>query len=110
MKTVIAIAAAALVAIVSGQACAQTETLRATVSFADLNLSRANDRSVLEHRIDAVVSKMCGGAPRNIDLNASHVFGQCRDQAWSGVRKQLAMIYGGSQLAQATVTVGPGKR
>ncbi|MGZ3402116.1 MAG: UrcA family protein [Phenylobacterium sp.] len=110
MKTIIAIATAALVAIVAGHASAQTDALKATVSYADLDLSRASGRSVLEHRIDAAVSKVCGGAPSNIDLKASHIFGECRDQAWSGVRQQLAMIYGGSQLAQATVTVGPGKR
>src|SRR6185312_13125169 len=109
MKTIIAIASAALVAIAAGHASAQTDALKATVRYADLDLSRASGRAVLEQRIDVAVSKVCGGAPSNFDLDASHAFGQCREQTWSGVRQQLAMIYGGSQLAQAIVTVGPRK-
>ena len=110
MKTIFAIASATLVAIAASHAAAQSDVRRVTVSYQDLDITRSSGRSVMESRIAAAVSKVCGGAPSTIDLKAVHIYGQCREQAWSGARQQLTMIYGGSQVAQATVTVGLAQR
>jgi UrcA family protein len=95
----------------AGQAAAQTEAPpQAVVSYADLDLSRATGRAVLQHRIEAAANRVCLGEPSPVDLKATQIFRTCRQAAMSGAQTQLAAIYGGAKLAQAAITVGPGKR
>lgn len=112
MNRVIAIAAAAaLGATFAGQAAAQSgDTVRVSVSYADLDLSRASGREALEHRIDSAIDRICADEPSPVDLNRTHVYRVCRAQAWAGARQQLAAVYGGATLAQAAIRIGFGKR
>lgn len=110
MKTIIAIAAATLALLTAGQAAAQTDApMRASVSYADLDLSRPTGREALEHRIDQAVSRVCADEPSLLDLKRTSIYRRCRDEAWAGAKQQLAAVYSGARFAQAAITVGPGK-
>ena len=110
MKTIIAITAAALVTLTAGAALAQSDTPKAAVSYADLDLSRASGRTVLEHRIEAAVEMVCPGRPGPGELRNLQTGKVCREQAWAGAQRQLAEIYDGRAFAQASIQIGPGKR
>lgn len=112
MKTFVAIASATLVAIVAGHAAAQDSDAPRSiaVSFADLDISHAKGRETLEHRVAMAADKVCAGRPSNLDLSRLHYYEACRVQAMAGANQQLAEAYQGRQLAQASITVGPGKR
>jgi len=108
MRTFIAIAAA-LAALAAGQACAQTDLpLKTSVSYADLDLSRASGRAVLEHRIDWAVGRVCQAQPSRLDLRGAEIYRKCRQSAWDSARQQLAAVYNGARFAQAAIQVGPG--
>lgn len=110
MKTILAISAAAMLAGLAGHALAQDGARTIAVSYADLDLTRATGREVLERRIDMAAARVCAPQPLNIDLTMTHDYQLCRSQALAGARQQLAQAYGGRALAQAAITVGPGKR
>ena len=92
---------AAIVATSSSAAFAQpAESVRtARVSYADLDLSREAGRATLEARITRTVSRLCA-MPSGSDLDAAVRHRACRRAAWSGVRPQLAEIYGGARYAE----------
>ena len=111
MKTFLAISVAAMIASVAGHAAAQDGSARTVaVSFADLDLSRSSGREALERRIANAVTKVCAPQPAGVDLTMTHYYQQCRIQALSGAKQQLAQVYDGRALAQASISVGPGKR
>jgi UrcA family protein len=112
MKTIIAMSAAALIAGVATQAVAQDlgDARTVAVSYGDLDLTRASGREVLEHRIAGAVDKVCAGRPSSVDLTMLHYYEKCRSEAFAGARQQLAQVYDGRALAQASIKVGPGKR
>ena len=110
MKTIIAITAAALVTLAAGAALAQSDTPKAAVSYADLDLSRASGRTVLEHRIEAAVAMVCPSHMGPGELRNLQTGKACREQAWAGAQRQLAEIYDGRAFAQASIQIGPGKR
>jgi UrcA family protein len=112
MKTFTAIvAAAAFVALSAGQAAAQTDApLKAAVSYADLDLSRASGRSVLESRVERAVESVCPRRPSPAELRKRQAFRVCHEQAWAGARQQLAAIYDGRQIATASVDVVGARR
>lgn len=110
MKRIV-IAAAALVVTVAGDAAAQADLPRtAAVSYADLDLSRPGGRQVLEQRIQAAISRVCADQPRPLDLDGTHMYQICRRQAWAGAKRQLAEIYRGAELAQASIGAAPAQR
>jgi UrcA family protein len=91
---------------------AQTEAdaPKAAVSFADLDLSRAGGRTVLEHRVETAIDQVCPGRPLPGELRNLQLGHKCREQAWANARRQLAAIYDGRAFAEAAIQVGPGKR
>ena len=106
MKTFTAIAAATLLTLGAGQALAQDDgPLKASVSYADLDLSRASGRAALENRIERAIDRVCPARPLPTELRKQGSYRTCRAQAWSGARQQLAAIYDGRHLARASVEV-----
>ena len=113
MKTTIAIAAAALLTLAAGQAAAQSDAdtaPRAAVSYADLDLTHASGRAVLQQRIEMAVQRVCPDKAAVHDLRNLGVGAKCREAAWAGAQRQLAAIYDGRNFAQAAIEVGPRKR
>ena len=111
MKTLIALTSAILFGVAAGHAAAQADApLKTTVSYADLDLSRASGREALEHRIEAAVIRVCADQPSPVDLKATRAYRQCRSQAWAGAKQQLAEVYGGARFAEASIRVGAGNR
>jgi UrcA family protein len=110
MKTILAVSAAIMIASVAGHAAAQDSQRTVRVSYADLDLGQAAGRQVLEHRIGNAVDKVCSPAPAGVDLTQTHDFQKCRGQAMAGARQQLAQIFDGRMLAEASITVRPGAR
>jgi len=110
MKTILAVSAAIMIASVAGHAGAQDIQRTVRVSYADLDLRQDAGRQVLEHRIGNAVDKVCAPAPAGVDLTQMHDFQKCRSQAMVGAQQQLAQIFNGRALAQASITVRPGAR
>ena len=112
MHTFTAIASAALVSLVAGHAFAQPDpdVRHVSVSYADLDLSRASGRTVLEQRIERAIDRVCPGRPGPGELIDLSIAQKCREQAWAGAQRQLAEIYDGRAMAVASIQVGPGKR
>jgi UrcA family protein len=112
MHTFTAIASAALVSLVAGHAFAQTDSdaRHASVSYADLDLSRASGRTVLQQRLEKAIDRVCPGRPGPGELINLASGQKCREQAWAGAQRQLAVIYDGRSLAAASIQVGPGQR
>ncbi len=114
MRTLTAIACAALFAAAAGQASAQDEAnpaaLRASASYADLDLTRAGGRATLERRIETAIERICPGRASPGELKTLPIGQKCRAQAWTGAQQQLAAVYDGRALAQASIEVGPEKR
>jgi UrcA family protein len=110
MKTAFAIAAL-LVASISGPGAFAEDSapLKASVSYADLDLSRQSGRTALEHRIDLAVGKVCPGRPLPVEIGRMNAYRACRTQAWDGARQQLAKIYTGRLYADAQVQVVAGR-
>jgi UrcA family protein len=110
MKTAIAIAALLVASISAPGAYAQDSgPLKASVSYADLDLSRQSGRAALEHRIDLAVGKVCPGRPLPVELGKMNDHRACQTQAWDGARRQLAKIYTGRLYADAQVQVIAGR-
>ena len=112
MKTILAIAAATVLATVAGHAAAQdsSDARTVAVSYADLDLSRASGRATMERRIESAVQHVCPTPASTQDLTARHYSDKCRTTALAGAQHQLAQVYDGRALAQAAIEVGPGKR
>ena len=111
MKTILAISAAAMIAGLAGHAAAQDAGPRSVnVSYADLDLTRDSGRAALERRISNAVTQVCAPQPASIDLTQMHYYEKCRTAAAGSARQQLAQLYDGRALAQASIKVGPGKR
>jgi UrcA family protein len=110
MKTVTAIATAALLALAAGvvSAQAQDEVRTASVSYADLDLTHASGRAVLQRRVAHAVDLVCSPRPSTRELGKMQAFRACREKAWTGANQQLAQIYGGKMLAEASVKVPKG--
>jgi UrcA family protein len=108
MNAIIAFAAAALV-VAAAPATARTasDEVRVAVSYADLDLSRADGRAALERRVDAAVARVCPSRPLPQDLAAQAQYRQCHASALAGARRQLASVYDGRQFADAAVQVSP---
>jgi UrcA family protein len=102
-----------VLALVAGQAVAQgqvdNDAPTAAVSYADLDLSHASGRTVLEHRIEAAIDRVCPGRPGPANLRNLSIGRKCREQAWAGAQRQLAVIYDDRSLAAAAILIGPGK-
>lgn len=107
MKVVLALASAAVFTWTCGSlAQAQTQTsLSERVAFADLDLSRAGARQVLERRIQMAVTRVCPARPLPMELRKQDTYRTCRTAAWNGARQQLEQIYSNNQLAQRDVKV-----
>jgi UrcA family protein len=104
-KTAFALAAA--IAASSAAAIAQPAVEPAPsirVSFADLDLSHAVGRTVLESRVSHAVMRLCG-APPVADVQSMARYRGCRRTAWTGARQQLAAIYGRTLYAGAAIEV-----
>ena len=110
MKTILAVSAAIVISSVAGHAGAQDSQRTVRVSYADLDLRQDAGRQVLEHRIGAAVEKVCSPAPAGVDLTQRHDYQRCRSQAMVGAQHQLAQLYDGRALAEASITVRPGAR
>jgi UrcA family protein len=106
MKYIVSVAALAMsVACISPVAAAPASGVASvTVSFADLNLLTRMGREVLEARVSDAVERVCPAADSR-DLNGRHFEQVCRNKAWNGANQQLAQIYSGRQLAQATIEI-----
>ena len=107
MKVIIAIAAAALCTLAAGQAAAQAvaDPLKVAVSYADLDLSRGGGRAMLERRVALAVNRVCPARPLPTEIGKMKTFRTCQKTAWAGANQQLATIYGGATLAEASVRV-----
>ncbi|HET6969652.1 MAG TPA: UrcA family protein [Phenylobacterium sp.] len=106
MKSIIAIATVALLSTLASQAAAQeTAPMKAAVSYADLDLSRATGRTVLEHRVEQAINRVCPERPLPAELGKQQTYKACHNSAWAGAKRQLAEIYGGRQLADASVAI-----
>lgn len=110
MKTTLALAAAAFLMGLAGQAAAQEPARSVAVSYADLDLSQAAGRAALERRIGNAAANVCSPQPSGIDLTMTHYYEQCRTDALAGARRQMAQVYDGRVLARASITVARGKR
>jgi UrcA family protein len=106
MKALTALTSAAVLTLTcGGVAYAQSEPASAKVSYADLDLSRATARQVLERRVELAVTRVCPSRPLPNELRKQHTYRTCRATAWTGARQQLAAIYNGHQLAQQDVKI-----
>jgi len=113
MKSLIAIAAVTVVSFAAGQVAAQASADKpptASVSYADLDLSRASGRGALQQRIEIAVQRVCPDRPAVHELRNLTVGAKCREAAWAGAQRQLAAVYDGRSFAQASIEVGSGKR
>jgi UrcA family protein len=108
MKAIISISSAALLTLAAGHAAAQTDDTgprKAAVSYADLDLSHATGRVVLERRVASAVDRVCPERPLPTELDKMGTYRTCRESAWTGARQQLAAIYNGKQFAESAVRV-----
>ncbi|MBW8813760.1 MAG: UrcA family protein [Caulobacterales bacterium] len=112
MKTTIAIAAAIFTvtvgfALPTSQALAQEEgPMKVAVSYADLDLSAPKGRAVLQQRIEHAIDQVCPARPLPTELAKQQGYRACHSSAWAGAKQQLAAIYDGRQLADASVRIG----
>ena len=111
MKTIIAMTAAALLALAAGQAAAQDEQTapKASVSYADLDLSHPAGRSVLERRISIAVARVCPSDAYPGELRDHLAARTCKKTAWAGANQQLAAIYDGRKFADSAIRVAGAK-
>jgi UrcA family protein len=111
MKTILAITAVALLGVGAPYAHAQEDAPRAiSVSYADLDLSRASGREALERRVSNAVALVCAPRPTIIELPQTRLYNMCMAQAAAGARQQLAEVYRGRLVARASIEVRPGRR
>ena len=111
MKTIIAMTTAALLTLAAGQAAAQDAQAapKASVSYADLDLSRPAGRSVLERRISVAIDRVCPSAAYPGELRDHLTARNCRQTALAGANQQLAAIYDGRKFADSAIRVAGSK-
>lgn len=90
--------AAAAASICTAPALAQ-DLVSIKVSYSDLNLSSTAGAAVLQRRIDAAVTQICGRAD-NRDLQQRAMVSQCRQEVSVGAEEQ-----GRQAIAKARETV-----
>jgi UrcA family protein len=106
MKTIIAMTAAAVLGLSAAHAAAQTDDApKATVSYADLDLSSVPGRAALERRIERAVDRVCPEQPAPFQLGEQKAFRACHASALDKAKAQLAEIYAGRRFAEAAVVV-----
>ena len=106
MKTLIAMTSAALLSLSFGAAAqAQSDIPSTKVSYADLDLSRASGRQVLERRVERAVARVCPSRPLPSELRRQKTYRECRAAAWTGAQRQLAALYSGNRLAESAVHI-----
>jgi UrcA family protein len=66
-----------------------TEVLRASVKFADLNLASKAGREALEARVRGTARRLCGGAPLQ-PLHEMRASRKCRNEAIADAEPQIA--------------------
>jgi UrcA family protein len=108
MKTFVAFASAAVV--LCGASLAQAQSVQdngptVRVGYGDLDLSRAQGRTILEQRIKQAIDQVCPRRPLPAELGHYRLYRTCKEATWTGVQPQLAQIYGGRQLADSAVRV-----
>jgi UrcA family protein len=107
MQTITAMIGAVAVALVAGQANGQQidrENKAIAVSFADLDLSKADGRAVLEQRVRAAVNVVCP-MPELVELQRRRLANVCRADSMQRAQQQLAQIYSHRELAAASIRV-----
>jgi UrcA family protein len=107
MNSVIAISTAAvLLAAVSGAAQAAPSGRSAVeVSYADLDLARADGRQVLERRLERALDLVCGDRPAALELSRTSQRSACRAAAMADARQQLSQIYNHARRAEAAIVI-----
>ena len=95
MNATIAIASAALLVSVAGQAAAQTPSGPPTVSvsYAGIDLSHPSGRALLERRVAAAIERVCPDRPVLAQLRAGQAYDLCIKTATISARRQLASVY-----------------
>ncbi len=104
MQRITALIAAAAVA-ASAPAWAQMEQRSVRVSYADLDLGRAEGRKALDRRIEQAVDRICRDDDSIRDLVRSRLTRECRAGAFASVQPQLAALYGAGRWDQASLEV-----
>lgn len=82
---------------------------KASVSYADLDLSRPAGRSVLERRISVAIDRVCPSDADPGELRDHQVARNCRKTAWVGANQQLAAVYDGRKFADSAIRVAGAK-
>lgn len=102
-KTALILAAA--IAASSSASIAQTiqQAPSVRVSYADLDLTQKAGRATLEARVTRAVSRLCK-MPAASDLGAMSRYRDCRKDAWTGARPQMAAVYEGARYANRAST------
>lgn len=111
MLKVTAITTAALVFLSAGHAAAEADPpATATVSFADLDLTKVSGREALQHRIEAAAARVCAEDASALSREAMYNYGLCRDLARAGAKRQVAAAYRNPRSSEASIKVGSGNR
>lgn len=91
MKTILALAAAAVLIAGPANAQSQTETLTTTVRYGDLNLGQAPGRAKLDSRIRMAISAVCPASSPQ-PLREARSVRQCRAAALAALQPELAKL------------------
>jgi UrcA family protein len=103
----IAIAAAGLLAMATGQAFAQrlhAEGDSVRIGYADLDLRTPVGRAALKSRINMAVEALCPPADP-LGMVTRNYKSQCRDQAMASIKPQLDALYARHELASSMIEV-----
>lgn len=89
--------AAALVAVPVAGLAQQTPTTsvtapsdRAVISYADLDISKPDDRRVLRRRLAGAIEEVCGSFANAREWSDERRVAQCRTTAWESADRQIA--------------------
>jgi UrcA family protein len=99
MKHLLTIAAFALCTIAPA-AAQDLAANRLVVHSADLDLTTATGRTMLEARVSLAIAQVCPAADSR-DLITRHYEQLCRATAWDSANQQLAQLYATRQVAEA---------
>lgn len=93
MKSVLPIFVSCLALAAASQVRAEVHDSAVSVSYADLDLSRAEGRAALEHRVGLAVRKVCPAPAGPQQLVVVERLRDCRAQARSSAADQLIAVY-----------------
>lgn len=93
MKTAMPIFVSCLALAAATQARAEVHQGAVSVSYADLDLSRAEGRAMLEHRVGLAVRKVCPTPAGPQPLVVADRLRDCQAQARSSAADQLIAVY-----------------